>query len=244
MSKFNKTVGEEQLSLVVYANPPELPVQERPHARILRDGATACSTAELLQVLIGGPDAETAARQLLDQCRDLRGVAQKSIYELAQLVHGLGEGKASRLKASLELGKRLFAAANEQRLQIRTPADAANLLMPTLSLLEQEEVHVLMLDSRNRLIGSPVMIYKGQINSASMRVCEVFREAIRHNAKSIVVAHNHPSGDPSPSSDDVFVTKELCKAGKLLDIDVLDHVVIGVIGSGWVSLKERGLGFE
>ena len=94
------------------------------------------------------------------------------------------------------------------------------------------------------MIGSPVMIYKGQLNSANMRVCEVFREAIRHNAKSIVVSHNHPSGDPTPSSDDVFVTKELCKAGKLLDIDVLDHVVIGVTGSGWVSLKERGLGFE
>ena len=237
-------IHEGQLPLVTYQKPIELPTHEQPHARILREGPAACSTIELLQVLIGGPDAETAARQLLDQCHDLRGVAQKSIYELAQLVHGLGESKASRLKASLELGKRLFAAANEQRLQIRTPADAAHLLMPMLSLLEQEEVHILMLDSRNRMIGSPVMIYKGQLNSANMRVCEVFREAIRHNAKSIVVSHNHPSGDPTPSSDDVFVTKELCKAGKLLDIDVLDHVVIGVTGSGWVSLKERGLGFE
>ena len=155
---------------MTYQKPIELPTHEQPHARILREGPTACSTVELLQVLIGGPDAETAARQLLDQCHDLRGVAQKSIYELAQLVHGLGEGKASRLKTSLELGRRLFTVVSEQRLPIKTPSDAAQLLMPMLSLLEQEEVHILMLDSRNRMIGSPVMIYRGQINSANMRV--------------------------------------------------------------------------
>lgn len=200
MTKLNKPSIEEQLSLVVYANPPELPVQERPHARILREGPSACSTVELLQVLIGGPDAETAARQLLEQCHDLRGLAQKSIYELAQLVHGLGEGKASRLKASLELGRRLFTVAGEQRLLVKTPSDAAQLMMPKLALLEQEEVHVLLLDTRNRMIGQPVMVYRGSLNSANMRMCEVFREAIRHNAKSIVLFHNHPSLDPTPST--------------------------------------------
>ena len=237
-----KISDSAQLSLVIYQPPAELPVQERPSARLLREGAAACNTVELLQVLIGGNDAERVARDLLSQCQDLRGMVHKSVLELSLAVHGLGESKAARLKACLELGRRLMLQASEQRLQIRTPSDAAQLLMPTLGLLEQEEVWVVLLDSRNRVIAT-AMIYRGALNSANMRICEVFREAIRQNACSLVISHNHPSMDPTPSVNDIHVTKELVKAGRILDLEVVDHLVIGGTNS-FVSLKERGLGFE
>ena len=233
----------DQLSLVVYNDPAELPTHEQPRARLLSEGALACSTLELLQVLIGGPNAERAARRLLEHCYDLRGIANRSVLELADVAHGMGQAKAAQLKASFEIGRRLFSEPRETRQQIRTPADAAQILIPRLSLLEQEEVHVLLLDTRNRLIyPNSLLIYKGSLNAASMRTCEVFREAIRHNAKSIILAHAHPSGDPSPSSDDLACTKELVKAGRLLDIELADHLVIG--HGNYVSMRERGLGFD
>ena len=116
-----KVSDSEQLSLVIYQPPAELPVQERPSARLLREGAAACNTVELLQVLLGGNDAERVARDLLSQCQDLRGMVHKSVLELSLAVHGLGESKAARLKTCLELGRRLMLQASEQRLQIRTP---------------------------------------------------------------------------------------------------------------------------
>ena len=238
----HNTSDPAQMSLVVYQAPAELPEPERPSARVLREGAAACNTVELLQVLLGGNDAERVARDLLYRCQDLRGMAHKSVLELSLSVRGLGESKAARLKACLELGKRLMLQVAESRPQIKSPSDAAHLLMPTLGLLEQEEVWVVLLDSRNRVI-STTMIYRGALNSASMRVCEVFREAIRQNACTMIVSHNHPSSDPTPSANDIHVTKELVKAGKILDLEVVDHLVIGGTNS-FVSLKERGLGFE
>jgi DNA repair protein RadC len=226
---------------VIYNEPEALPPAERPQARILRDGPAVCSTLELLQVVIGGADAERAARSLLDRCQDLRGIARHSVNELAGMTHGLGQGKAAQLKAGLELGRRLFAVTDSPRPQIKTPADAAQLLIPLLSLLDQEEVHTMQLDTRNRVM-SITLLYRGSLNSASMRVGEVFKEAIRVNAAALVIAHNHPSGDPSPSAEDIHVTKTLVSAGKLLDIEFLDHIVVG--GPRYVSMKERGLGFE
>ena len=170
----------------------------------------------------------------------LGGLARANINDL-QRVHGIGPVKAIEIKAALELGKRLAYANADQKPLIKTPAEAAQMLMLTMGMLEQEEVRTLLLDSRNRLLGMP-MIYRGTLNAANMRVAEVFKEAIRHNAASVIVAHNHPSGDPTPSTDDVFVTKELTRAGKLLDIEVLDHLVIAQ--NRYVSLKERGLGFD
>lgn len=230
-----------QTSFVIYAEPESLPPAERPQARILRDGPAGCSTLELLQVIIGGAGAERAARCLMDRCQDLRGIARHSVHELAGMTHGLGQGKAAQIKAGFELGRRLFAVTDTPRPQIKTPADAANLLIPLLSLLDQEEVHTMQLDTRNRVM-SITLLYRGSLNAASMRVGEVFKEAIRVNAAAIVIAHNHPSGDPSPSAEDIHVTKTLKEAGKLLDIELLDHIVIG--GARYVSMKERGLGFE
>jgi DNA repair protein RadC len=230
-----------QTSFVIYNEPEALPPAERPQARILRDGPAVCSTLELLQVVIGGPKAERAARSLLDGCQDLRGIARHSVHELAGMAHGLGQGKAAQLKAGLELGRRLFAVTDTPRPQIKTPADAAQLLIPLLSLLDQEEVHTMQMDTRNRVI-SITLLYRGSLNAASMRVSEVFKEAIRVNAAAIVIAHNHPSSDPTPSAEDIQVTKTLVNAGKLLDVDLLDHIVVG--GARYVSMKERGVGFE
>lgn len=208
--------------------------------RLLRDGPAMCSNVELLQVVIGGPNAERTARILLDQCRDLRGIASHSAADLANQIFGLGHIKAAQLHASVELGKRMFALATETRAQIKTPADAAQIFIVEMSLLEQEEVRTMQLDTRNRVM-SIEMIYRGSLNAASMRVCEVFRVAIRSNAASIIIAHNHPSGDPTPSAEDIAVTKALADAGKLLDIELLDHIVVGQ--NRYVSLKERGLAF-
>ena len=152
----------------------------------------------------------------------------------------MGLAKATQLKSALELGGRVRTEMAGYRPLIKTPAEAAEMLLPHMGLLEQEEVHTMLLDSRNRLIASP-MIYRGSLNSCNMRVGEVFREAIRQNAANIIVAHNHPSGDPSPSADDINVTRELVKAGKILGIELLDHLVLAQ--NKHVSLKERGLGF-
>ena len=131
-------------------------------------------------------------------------------------------------------------ATTEEKPQVKSPADAANLLMAEMSLLEQEHLRVILLDSKNRLLKT-VTVYVGSLNTSVVRVGELFREAIRANAAAIIVAHNHPSGDPAPSPDDVHVTEVIVQAGQLMDIDVLDHVIIGQ--QRYVSLKERGLGF-
>ena len=138
-----------------------------------------------------------------------------------------------------ELNSQLYARPTE-RPCIQSPTDAFQVLQPFLEPLDREELWVLNLDTRNRVM-SLVALYKGSVNSSQVRVAEVFRQAILDNALSVVVAHNHPSGDPTPSPEDVSVTRAMVQAGKLLDIEVLDHVVIGA--GRFVSLKERGLGF-
>jgi DNA repair protein RadC len=131
-------------------------------------------------------------------------------------------------------------ATRLDRLQIRSPADAALLLLGEMGALDQEQLRVVLLDTRNRVM-SVETVYVGSLNAAIVRPAEVFREAVRRNACSVIVAHNHPSGDPSPSPEDIATTRTIIAAGQLLDIETLDHLVIG---QGWVSLKERGLAFD
>jgi len=138
-----------------------------------------------------------------------------------------------------ELNAQLYAHPTE-RPAIHSPSDVANLLQYFIGSLDHEEMWVVNLDTRNRVM-SFVALYKGSVNSSQVRVCEVFRQAIVDNSPAIIVAHNHPSGDPTPSPEDVSVTRAILQAGKLLDIDLLDHLVIGA--GRFVSLKERGLGF-
>ena len=218
----------------------EIPESERPVNRLHHYGANALSTTELLAILLGNPHQLQDAASLLAAFEDLVSVAQAPVAEL-QRQPGVGATTAARLKAALELGMRLTMERNHAE-QIRSPADAANLLMPEMSLLEQEHLRTILLDTKNHVVAVPT-IYIGSVNTTMIRVSEVYREAIRRNCPAIIVLHNHPSGDPNPSPEDVMVTKQIVEAGKLLDIDCMDHIVLGK-GGRFVSLKERGLGFQ
>jgi DNA repair protein RadC len=223
----------------------DLPCSERPRERLLREGATVLSTAELLAIILrvgaAGENVLALSNRLLARYGGLAGLARAPVSDL-QAERGLGGGaKVVTLKAAFELGRRLAIASPEDRVQVRSPADAANLLLGEMSLLEQEEMRVLLLDTRNRVLAITT-VYQGSLNTSVVRVGELFREAIRRNAAAIIVVHNHPSGDPTPSPEDVSVTRTILEAGKLLDIEVLDHLVIGQ--QRFVSLKERGLAFS
>ena len=217
-----------------------LPLREQPTNRIIHHGASAVSLTELLASLVGGSRQLEIADELVRRLGTIHDIAKASVVELAT-VKWLGRSKAARLKAALELGKRLLTESPKDRPQITSPADAANLLMLDMSTLEKEEVRVVILDTRNRVLASPT-IYVGSLNTNVVRVAELFRQAIKVNAAAIIVAHNHPSGDPTPSPEDVRLTEMLVEAGKLLDVEVLDHLIIGQ--GRFVSLKERGLGFK
>jgi len=221
----------------------DMPSGDRPRERLAYAGASALSNAELLAIILrvgsGGENVLMLAQRLLNTY-GLAGLARKSIAELSG-VKGLGEAKIVQVKAAFELGRRLLLSAPDERPQIRTPMDAANILTTEMALLEQEELRVMLLDTRNRVLAVST-VYVGSLNTTMIRVSEVFREAIRRNAAALIVAHNHPSGDPSPSAEDVSVTHEIITVGRLLDIEVLDHLIIG--RQRFVSLKEQGLAFE
>jgi DNA repair protein RadC len=222
----------------------DFPIDERPRERLHNYGATALSNAELLAILlrVGSPGENAVAlgTRLLTEFGGLAGLAKASFHELAS-IKGLGLAKTAQLKAALELGRRLLLLSPDARPQITSPVDVANLLMLEMGSLEQENLRTLLLDTKNRVLDSPT-IYVGNVNSSIIRVSEIFREAVRQNATALILAHNHPSGDPTPSPEDVEVTRSVVEAGALLGIEVLDHLVIG--HQRFVSLKERGLGFD
>ena len=216
-----------------------LPAAERPINRLTHYGPGALATAEILAVILGGPQQLHQANALLAKFGGLVGLARTATYELTE-VEGIGPSTAARLKAALEIGRRLMTASPDERPQVRSPADAASLMMGEMSLLEQEHLKILLLDSKNYVIQT-ITLYVGSLNTNLIRVGEVFRDAVKANAAAIIVLHNHPSGDPTPSPEDVKVTELMAQAGRLMDIEVLDHLVIGQ--QRYVSLKERGLGF-
>ncbi len=222
----------------------DLEASDRPRERLATAGARALSSAELLAILLRvgtkGENAVHMAQRLLKEWGGLPGLHRMSHADLCR-VKGIGKAKAAQLMAAIELGRRIAAEHPDERATISSPADAANLLMYQMSALEQEYLYVILLDTRNRLLGNPLEIYHGSLNTSLIRTGEVFREAVKVNAAGLIVAHNHPSGDPSPSPEDVAVTRTLVEAGRLLDVEVLDHLVIG--RQRFVSLKERGLGF-
>lgn len=214
-----------------------LPLRERPAYRVAAAPNT-CTTLELLAALIGGPQPEDKAQALVARFGSFHGLARAGLADLTA-VPGIGETAATRLIAALEIGRRLLTPEDERH-TIHSPGDAAALLQPLLMHREQEYLYVLLLDTRNRVLGEPREVYHGSLNTSLIRVGEVFRDALKANAAAIIVAHNHPSGDPAPSPEDVAVTRALVEAGKLLDCAVLDHLVLG---QRWTSMKERGLGF-
>jgi len=217
-----------------------LPLREQPAFRVSQNAA-ACNLPELLAAVIGGSRQMERAQALLAHFDgDIHRLYLAHPAELMK-VKGVGLATVAQIKAGFHLGLRLNNP-REERPAINSPADAAALVQYDMSLLEKEHLRVLLLDRRNRVMDAKE-IYQGSVSSSQIRVGEVFHEAIRQLASAIIVVHNHPSGDPTPSPDDVAVTRAIVQAGKLLDIETLDHLVIGH-GGRWVSLKERGLGFS
>ena len=217
-----------------------MPLREQPAYRVTQN-AHACNLTELMAAVIGGAKQIEIAQDLMIHFNnDIRRLYQAHPAELAK-VKGINQATAVRIKAALNLGLRLNIP-NEERPTINSPADAAALVQYEMALLEKEHLRVLLLDQRNHVL-EIVEVYVGSVNSSQVRIAEIFKPAIARMAPAIIVVHSHPSGDPTPSPDDVAVTRAIVQAGKLLDISCLDHLVIGH-GNKWVSLKERGLGFN
>jgi len=218
----------------------DLPASERPVNRVRAVGPENLSTFELIAAVLGTPDALNQAQQVIGTFERLGNLVQAKEEEITT-IDGLGPSSAARLQAALELSRRMMRESLEDKFVVRSPADVAQYLMAEMGNLEQEHFKVLMLDTRNRVLADKTL-YIGSLNASHIRVCEVFRDAIRRNAAAIIVVHNHPSGDPTPSPEDVEATRQILAGGLLVDIDLLDHLIIGK--NRFVSLRERGLGFE
>ncbi|MHB8577553.1 MAG: RadC family protein [Dehalococcoidia bacterium] len=216
---------------------------DRPRERLRTYGETALANAELLAIIlrtgITGENVLDVAQRLLSGAGGLTGLARVSFDELCAM-RGLGEAKASQLRAALELGRRLAASGPEERPVIRSSQDVARLVQSEMSLLDQEQLRTLIMNTKNAVLAIRT-ISSGTVNQSQVRPAEVFRPAVQMNATSIIIVHNHPSGDPTPSREDIAITRDLVDAGRLLDLEVLDHIVIGQ--GRFVSLKDRGLGF-
>jgi DNA repair protein RadC len=222
----------------------DMPSGERPRERLIHYGPAALSNAELLAILlrvgIKGENVVNLSTRLLVENDGLLGLL-KADFQTLMSTKGMGEAKTCQVKAALELGRRLMLASPTERPQITCPGDVNTLLGLEMSQLAQEHLVVILLNTKNLVLKTST-VYVGNVNSSIVRTGEVFREAVRENCPAIIVVHNHPSGDPTPSPEDVHVTRRLVEAGKLLDINLLDHIIIGQ--KRFVSLKERGLGFE
>ncbi len=221
----------------------DLSEEERPRERLAEAGPAALSKAELLAILlrvgIPGMNSVQLGQYILDKLGGLPGIQRASLDEMCQ-IRGLGMAKAAQIKAAIELGSRLAREQANLGGAISSPQAAAELIQLEMQGLRQEQLRVILLDTRNKML-SIETVYVGSLNQSLVRVGELFRAAIQKSAASVILAHNHPSGDPTPSPEDIALTKSVIQAGKLLDIEVLDHLVIGY--GKFVSMKEKGLGF-
>jgi DNA repair protein RadC len=216
----------------------DLPLDERPRERLIKHGPQTLSDAELVAILLGsgtrGRSAISVARELLsDGLRDL----SRREWGHGARVNGVGLGKWARIAAALEIGRRIAAHLDGERDPIRDPESIARPLIARYSHYVQERLGAVYLDSKNRVIRERE-IYVGTLNSTTVSTRDVLRYALHDNAASIVVFHNHPSGDPAPSAEDLVFTRKLVEAGRLLGVDILDHLILGA--NRYVSLKQRG----
>ena len=221
----------------------EVPEAERPRERLALRGPGGLSAAELVAIVWGtgarGMNAVDLAEEALARHDGLTGLARASDAELAA-IPGIGPARAAQLSAAFELGRRLLADWPTGRWTIRAPRDVAERLVLQMGRLEREELRVVLLNTKNTVL-RVATVYQGNVSSSLVRVGELYRDAVRLNASGIILVHNHPSGDPTPSPDDLHLTAEALAAGRLLDIELLDHLVIG--HDAFVSLRERGVAF-
>ena len=222
----------------------ELPSDERPRERLKAYGPSTLSTSELLAILLStgftGKSVTAVAQDMLREFGGLTGLLRADYTDLKR-IKGLGDAKATTIKAAMELGRRMAALSDIDRPKIGSPDDVFQIVGVEMMALDQEQLRVVLVDTKHQVISIRI-VYQGTANQATARVGELFRDAVRHNAVGIILVHNHPSGDPAPSSADVSLTEEVIEAGKLLDIDVLDHVIIGY--GQYVSMKRLGLAFK
>jgi DNA repair protein RadC len=222
----------------------ELPAIERPRERLAMRGPAGLSASELIALLWGagsrGRSAIDLAEDALARHDGLTGLARATDVELEALP-GVGAARAAQLAAAFELGRRLLSDWPAGRWTIRSARDVADRLVLQMGRLEREELRVVLLNTKNAVL-RVATVYQGNVSSSLVRVGELFRDAVRLNASGVILVHNHPSGDPTPSPDDLHLTAEALAAGRLLDIDLLDHVVVG--HDAWVSLRDRGVSFD
>ena len=219
----------QRTNLDYHATVRELPSGERPRERLQHFGPQALSTAELLAIVLRtgtrGDNALDLANKLLMKYGGLPGLVRADFRELCA-EHGMGEAKSAQVKAALEIGRRLALVQTDAKYKISTPADAANLVMLDLAYLDTEQTRILLLDARGQVV-EKASLYQGTAISSVLRAAEVFRPAIIRNCPGLILCHNHPSGDPTPSPDDLETTRRLVEAGRILDIELVDHIIIG-----------------
>lgn len=217
----------------------DYPLEERPRERMVKDGADKLSNQELLAILLRtGTQQESVfslAGRILQKMGSIRRLSEASIDELKK-IKGIGTAKAVQIKAGVELGRRV-AIKQSSLVTIRSPQDAAQYLMELLKLEQQEKFYVLYLNTKNQVVYEKA-VFVGSLNASIVHPREVFKEAVKWSAASIIVSHNHPSGDPDPSREDIEVTKRLVEAGTILGIECLDHIIVG--DGRFISLKEKG----
>ncbi|MCC6445242.1 MAG: DNA repair protein RadC [Armatimonadetes bacterium] len=219
----------------------EMPSEERPREKLVRYGVEVLSNVELLALLLRTGSAKESAidlgHKLLKEFEGLKGLAKASMPEMAG-VFGIGETKASQIQAAFELGRRYLLAEAEDKDSIHSPQDIADRLMPRMRDQTVECFVALLLDTKNRVL-KELIITQGTLNASLIHPRELFNRAIAYRSAAVIVAHNHPSGDPTPSQEDIAVTRRLKDAGELLGIGLLDHLIVG--DGRFVSMRERGL---
>lgn len=219
----------------------DIPVEDRPRERLIKYGTEALSNAELLAIIIRtGTKSDNAiniANRILGSKEGLNFLSNSTLQELGN-IKGIGIAKAAQIKAAVELGRRLKVYRIDNKLKISSPKDAAEIVMEDMRHLKKEHLRVIFLNTKNVVIDiSDLSI--GSLNASVVHPREIFSEAIRKSSASIIVCHNHPSGDPTQSQEDVNITKRLYEVGKIVGIDLLDHIIIG--DNCYVSLKEKGI---